>query len=129
MGRMALHSSPYHPRTNGRVEYLNGIIDGILTKLLLGLRRFADLLDFEKTTSEEITRQSTANSEQVLRNADSSRGQGNDSGSGGSGGSSSGSHRNTGTKSAEHSVGSSSQRSFKAKRPATKLSSVVTWAR
>jgi hypothetical protein len=29
-------SSPYHPRINGRVEHLNGIIDDMLTKLLLG---------------------------------------------------------------------------------------------
>jgi hypothetical protein len=82
-------------------------------------REYADLLDFEKTTSEEITRRLTAN-EQMLRNADSSRGQGS-SGSGGSGGSSD-SHRNTGKKSAEHRVGSSSQRLFKAKKPAAKLS-------
>jgi uncharacterized membrane protein YgcG len=94
---------------------------GLLLRYNRCWREYADLLDFENPTSKEITRRLTSD-ERMLRNADSSRGQGNGSGSGGSGGGSSGSHRKTGEKSAEHCVGSSSQRSFKTKKPATKLS-------
>jgi hypothetical protein len=94
---------------------------GLLFRYNRCWREYADLLDFENPTSKEITRRLTSN-ERMLRNAVSSRGQGNGSGSGGSGGSSSGSHRNTGEKSAEHRVGSSLPQSFKTKKPTTKLS-------
>ena len=59
-GVKVVHSSPYHPRTNGRVERLNRTVEEQLGKLMqeLDTRRWIDLLvDVDKAFNH--TRHST----------------------------------------------------------------------